>query len=419
VGAKARIAALACPCNDGGVERALGLPPRVLGERQLRCDESGADLLFVRRVPRAREGVDQLGTYGRLRPRAQRPGPEPEPERGASEGATQPSSLRRTLERGDESAQFAGSVLQVGLETAREDRQHPSRHRRRARNPGSQPLQRQAAGLRQRPQLVGLERSPAEQTLEQGDAEAEDIRARVDTASARLLRRHIRGRPGDRARIVDAGAGARRRGCDAALEVARGRPGQAKVDDTDPPVGSDEDVAGLDVAVHHPDLVGGSEAAGGVDVGREHLLPAALRAALPGGQGLAVDQLEGQEGRPVLLADLVDLHDIGMGQARERLRLTDQSLAVTRVAAALRCEHLERDQAVELGVPRRIDDAHAAGPDAVHELVAADANHRRFGAEQSGRDASAHGRLLVVIGPSGRMDKATRRGDRALFLWRR
>ena len=74
-------------------------------------------------------------------------------------------------------------------------------------------------------------------------------------------------------------------------------------------------------------------------------------------------------------ADVVDLDDVGMADARERLRLAQQPGPHLGRAALERSAHhdeLERDTTIELRVVRAVDDAHVAGADALEDDVATD-----------------------------------------------
>ena len=70
--------------------------------------------------------------------------------------------------------------------------------------------------------------------------------------------------------------------------------------------------------------------------------------------------------------DVVDDDDVRVLQLRDGLRLAQQArLAVGRVAA--RAQELDGDLAIELGIVRRVDLAHAAAPQQADEDEAPDA----------------------------------------------
>ena len=101
-----------------------------------------------------------------------------------------------------------------------------------------------------------------DEQLVEHDAEGEDVAPRVDRQRLHLLGRHVRHRPHQ-----DAGAASSASAVD--LAAVGGRAArelrQAEVEDLDPPVGGEEEVLGLEVAVDDPLLVGGGEALGGLD----------------------------------------------------------------------------------------------------------------------------------------------------------
>jgi hypothetical protein len=73
-----------------------------------------------------------------------------------------------------------------------------------------------------------------------------------------------------------------------------------------------------------------------------------------------------------VLADVVDLHHVGVRELAERARLAEEQLAGG-VRAAADVEELERDAAIELGVIGRVHGAHAATAQEREDEVAADA----------------------------------------------
>ena len=98
---------------------------------------------------------------------------------------------------------------------------------------------------------VGVERDVAGQHLVEDDPERVDVGARVGALPHRLLGRDVVGR----AEHAPGGGDAR------LLELA----GDPEVGDLGPPVGVDQDVLRLDVAVDHAARVGDGEAAGDLD----------------------------------------------------------------------------------------------------------------------------------------------------------
>ena len=85
-----------------------------------------------------------------------------------------------------------------------------------------------------------------------------------------------------------------------------------------------------------------------------------------------LDQLEHEVGRAVLVAEVEDLDDVRVLQARHRARLLLESLAVFRVLGEEIGQDLDRHVAVEGGVVRAVDGCHAAAADALHDPVRAE-----------------------------------------------
>src|SRR5262249_30347005 len=86
----------------------------------------------------------------------------------------------------------------------------------------------------------------------------------------------------------------------------------------------------------------------------------------------AVDELHGDEGAVAGGADVVDGDDVRVAEPGHRLRLAQEAGPGLGRAADLAAQHLDGDGALELGVVRRVDLAHAAAPDEALQRVAAD-----------------------------------------------
>jgi hypothetical protein len=108
---------------------------------------------------------------------------------------------------------------------------------------------------------------------------------------------------------------------------------EAEVHDADAAVGADHDVVGLEVAVDEAGGVGGRDAAGGVEEDVEELGPAAGFGAGPRVEGLAGDELHGDPDAVAVGADVVDRHDVGVGEPGEGLGLAQQAEPRRRTAA--------------------------------------------------------------------------------------
>ena len=161
---------------------------------------------------------------------------------------------------------------------------------------------------RRRQRGTRLERRPAlHREVEQG-AERPQVGGRPDLRSGRLLGRHVRRRPDDQAGGGHPG-----------VVPDRGHP---EVGQLAPVARLDQHVGRLDVAVHHPDHVGGLERGEHVEpdagrplVGERALVDHEL------GQAGRLDQLHDQPDRPVLLDHVVDRDHAGVVEPGRGLRL--------------------------------------------------------------------------------------------------
>ena len=144
-------------------------------------------------------------------------------------------------------------------------------------------------------------------------------------------------------------------------------------------------VARLQVPVDDALPVGGGQGVG--DLGRhgQRLLERQRSLLEAVGERLAREVLHHQEGRTVVLADVVERADVRVVQAGDGLRFALEAGAAVRVGADLGREDLDGDGAVEAGVAGLVDLAHAAGADGGEDLVRAEAGTRREGHGDGGR----------------------------------
>jgi hypothetical protein len=101
------------------------------------------------------------------------------------------------------------------------------------------------------------------------------------------------------------------------------------------------------------------------DLGERHLPDVAA-------QRPALDVLHRDVRRAVVLEVVVDRDDVRMRERPRDARLAQEALGERRVGRVEGGELLERDEAVEVGLPREVHHRHAAAADLPEDLVAAD-----------------------------------------------
>ena len=96
-------------------------------------------------------------------------------------------------------------------------------------------------------------------------------------------------------------------------------------------------------------------------------------------QGLTVHQLHDDEGAPLLFGQLVDRADVGVVQGRGRPRLAPEPRQRFGVFGHLIRQELERHMPTQGQILGPVDDAHAATPELLEDLVVGDGgtDHRK------------------------------------------
>src|SRR5262249_13668080 len=95
----------------------------------------------------------------------------------------------------------------------------------------------------------------------------------------------------------------------------------------------------------------------------------------PVGEALALDELHGEVAPAVVLADLVDRHDMRVVETGDGLGLVAEASEVVVAGPGPCAEHLQRDEAVEGALAGLVDDAHAAAAEDAVDLVVAEVTH--------------------------------------------
>jgi hypothetical protein len=84
---------------------------------------------------------------------------------------------------------------------------------------------------------------------------------------------------------------------------------------------------------------------------------------------VAGDVLHGQEHHAVVIALVVDAHDVRVVELGGRSRLADEPLREVVVVAQAGMHHLDRDSAVEADVGGLVDTGHATAGDAGSDAI--------------------------------------------------
>jgi hypothetical protein len=179
-----------------------------------------------------------------------------------------------------------------------------------------------------------------------------------DAAVAGLFGAHVHGR---------AEHGAVARDALAVVGAGRGPLGDAEVEHLDellPLFTNDEDVVGLEIAVHHAGCVGPHEGAhdllGDGDAGGRAQAAEALEALR---ERFALQELHREVGGALPGAGVEDLHHVRAAQERGGTGLLGETVAQIGVERACALDELQRAGHVELDMVREPDRAHAAAAD--------------------------------------------------------
>ena len=113
-----------------------------------------------------------------------------------------------------------------------------------------------------------------------------------------------------------------------------------------------------------------------------------------------------------MLADLVDLHDVGVLQSGDRLRLDAEPLPLRGAGISAAQDHFQGDDAVEADLPGLVNDAHAAAVQLLQDLVAGHGQAHRWRRPGAGRRGPV-GRKFGAgrIGIGGRRPSRGRPGN--------
>ncbi len=149
------------------------------------------------------------------------------------------------------------------------------------------------------------------------------------------------------------------------------RPRDPEVGDLDAAVRADHQVLRLEVAVHDAVLLRRAEP------GQQALEHAAdLRERHPPdvrAQRAALDVLHRDVGRPVVLEVVEHRDHVRVDERARQPRLADEALGEARIRGGVeRRELLQRDEPIEVELPREVDDRHPAATELADDAVAPD-----------------------------------------------
>jgi hypothetical protein len=232
---------------------------------------------------------------------------------------------------------------------------------------------------------VGPERRAAGEQLVQDRAQPVDVAARVGLASGGLFGRHVAGRSH---RAAARGQGS----------VDRHPVGETEVGDARAIRLVDQDVPGLEVAVHDAQRV--RRVHGGRDVA--HVAGRALgwqrRAAHQIRQALALDQLHREVRLAVVVADLEHRDGVRVTELGGGARFLAKAVDLVLVGELAGGDELQRDLAIQRRIARPPHHAHRAAPDRRDQIVTAEAARggRRWGGRRREAEREQAARTGVV-----------------------
>ncbi len=221
-----------------------------------------------------------------------------------------------------------------------------------------------------RDRVVAGERTPSRDHLVKDDAEGEDVGARVDRLSLRLLGGHVGDGAEQAPRLGRRGLAHHRRriGRGSGRDGGAAQLGQAEVQDLRAAVLADHDVVRLQVAVGHALPVRRGEPVGDGDPELDHAGGRQASGDLLGERS-PPDQLHREEPHASVFMQPVHRRDVRVVERCEELRLALESREPLGVGRERGGQDLDRHLAVERGVDGFPDDAHAPFAEALDEAV--------------------------------------------------
>ncbi|OFV85940.1 MAG: hypothetical protein A2V74_00535 [Acidobacteria bacterium RBG_16_70_10] len=213
---------------------------------------------------------------------------------------------------------------------------------------------------------VAAEGGTTGQHLEDDGAEGEEIGPGIDRPPTHLLRGHVARSPHDHPRLRQLAPELRALG--ERVEPLR-LTGEAEIEDLGP-VRGEEDIRGLEVPVDEAARMQGLERGERLERQLHRLRQGQRSAPQPLRERLALEQLHRDEEAPFVLADLVELADVGVVDAGGDAGLAPEAPGHPLVGAG--SDRLYGERPSQTLVPGREDDAHPALAKLVEEPVGAD-----------------------------------------------
>ena len=251
------------------------------------------------------------------------------------------------------------ALLGVLLEAARDD---PAEMAGQADSDGGHRGRRVLQDRRDhRDGRVAGERPLAGGHLVEDGAHREDVGARIDALALGLLGRHV-GRGAEDFALTRQAAERRRLELgDIILQgLGLGELGEAEVEHLDSAFGVHHHVGGLEVAVGDAAVVGGGDSVGESDAVAEEVVEQQAAGRDQVREGLAVDELHGEEVGAVRFLDRVEDDDIGVVERRDGAGLALEAGEAFGVAGEVGRQDLQGNSAAELGVFGGVDGSHTA-----------------------------------------------------------
>jgi hypothetical protein len=148
--------------------------------------------------------------------------------------------------------------------------------------------------------------------------------------------------------------------------------GQAEIKELRPEL-REHHVARLQIAVHDTVSMRRAECGGNLDGHDEGIVERQRALLQPVGQRLALETLHDEKRHALLVTDVVECADVGMGELRDRARFTIEAFAELRIVGERLGKNLDGDCPIEAGVAGLVHLAHATGPKPGKDLVRAEA----------------------------------------------